>query len=64
MAQRKQTILRRDAAGNVVYDDLGRPLVDRVVGARRSNFARPKRPKHGPVVSRTMTDEERRRYGC
>ena len=50
MARSKQSILKRDAHGDVVYDDKGQPVVDRIVKASRGDFARPKRPKNGPVV--------------
>jgi|GEM_PF-6184436 len=60
MARSKQSILKRDEQHNVVYDHDGRPVVDRVVKASRSDFKRPKPSKSGPITTRTMSDEERR----
>jgi hypothetical protein len=54
----KQTILKRDAAGNVMYDPKGRPLVDRVVSARRSVFVSRHGGRSGPVRVRYLTAEE------
>ncbi len=59
----KQSILKRDAAGNVVYDESGRPVVERRVTASRARFRSTKPSSSGQCVSRVMTDEERERYG-
>lgn len=63
MARPKQSILKRDADGNVVYDAKGRPVVERVVKASRSDFRRSRPAQSSAVVTRTMTAEEREQYG-
>lgn len=64
MARRTQTILKRDERGKVVYDDKGRPVRERVVKASPSSFRRDKPSPSGAVVTRLMSDDEKRRYGC
>lgn len=63
MARRKQSILKRDADGNVVYDDKGRAVVERKVAASGASFRQPKRATSGQVACRPMTEDERQRYG-
>lgn len=63
MARRKQSILKRDADGKVVYDDKGRAVVERKVAASGASFRRPKQATSGQVSCRAMTEDERERYG-
>lgn len=59
----KQSILKRDADGNVIYDESGRPVVERRVTASRKRFKSTKPSSSGKCISRVMTDDERERYG-
>ncbi len=59
----KQSILKRDADGNVIYDRSGRPVVERRIRASRTRFKSTKPSSSDKCVSRVMTDEERERYG-
>lgn len=61
---RKQTILKRDKDGQVVYDKNGRPVAKKTVRAMNCNFRRGPRSTSGSVTVRQMTEEERNRYGC
>jgi hypothetical protein len=64
MTRPKQSKLKRDEHGSVVCDAKGRPVVERVVKASRSDFVRRDRAKSGSVTTRSMTPEERQLYGC
>lgn len=59
----KQSILKRDASGNVIYQQSGRPVVERRVTASRAHFKSAKPSSSGQCVTRVMTHEERERYG-
>lgn len=61
--KRKQSILKRDASGNVVYDGCGKPVVERCVTASRAHFKSAKSTASRQCATRAMTEDECKLYG-